>query len=1051
MLLSVRRLVFSVLAGVVGVLVFASASALAAAPEVPEVSVAGPVPATSVVVTGVLDPGVEGGPGTYELGTYEFLYRQGKAGCVGEGKAPESPGISLGGGKEGVAQELSGLLPNTEYSVCLLARNGTKGETTVSAVVTFKTALPPETPETLKAEPVGSTGATLHGVLNPANPEDPGSYEFVYRASASECQGEGALGGSALGEAKEAVAVEVGGLQPSTRYTFCLLARNEAGETAIGPPVSFTTLSQKPAVSGEAVSHLGLTGATVSAQIDTGGVPASYSVQYGTTSAYGSETTVKNISAGLQTVTIGLTGLQSDTEYHFRFLVSNEDGAESGSDVVFTTYPVAVPGLPDGRVYEQVSNFGIPSSEAVWPGESPEGSEYDNSYLPFEASVDGERVVFAGTSDVGGSGKEGNTGNQFLASRHPDGGWGQTNIGPLGDQSAKYEAFSSDLSAGALSVRFFAVPPFVTTETPTELLYPPSKVETYTALYTRTFDKGGYRPLFTGTPSIRSGQQTGELETGQNEFSARIVVVSPDSSRVLFEANDTLIEGHEKLEQEFDSIVEKEAKQAKEVGALGHEYKILEKEGDILELEGRYAEAQVKLEEANIKSEKYVALRSLYDDDHRYELYVSVDSEPSLVNISPEGRALPGASFGGDHEISSDGSRIFWTSKENPSAVFVREGGVRTVQVSEGPARFWTASMDGRYAFYTEAGKLWRFDVDDGTRVELAGSAGGVQGVIGTNETGEDGSYVYFVAQEALTSQPNAAGETAVGGQENLYVAEPDPGSPGGSRIVFIAALSGVPSAYMTPDGHGLVFSSSLNLTGRPYPDEGSEEVYVFDAHDSSLFCASCRAQVSGGNLVSGHRWISEDGNEVFFDSEAPLTANDINGVRDVYEWERYGTNGCGETDGCVYLLSGGVEGVAELLDASANGENVFILTRQRLLSEGQNQNLEVYDARVDGLFTVAPPQCSGTACQGSPASAPVFATPSSVTFNGVGNFPLPTVSGIISKTKRKTLTRSQKLSRALKDCHAKHGKARRACESNARKVYSAKNNTRKSVKRRAA
>ena len=406
--------------------------------------------------------------------------------------------------------------------------------------------------------------------------------------------------------------------------------------------------------------------------------------------------------------------------------------------------------------------------------------------------------------------------------------------------------------------------------------------------------------------------------------------------------------------------------------------------------------------------------------------------------MSPEGHVLPGARFGGTHEISADNSRIFWTSEEDPSAVFVREDGTRTVQVSQGPAVFETASTDGKYAFYIEAGKLWRFDVEGGMRIELAGSAGGVQGVLKTNETGADGAYVYFVAQEKLTAQTNMVGASAVEGEDNLYAYEPD--GAGGSRIVFIATLSGVPTAYMTPDGHAITFSSTLNLTGHPYPDEGSEEVYVYDANNASLFCASCRPQASGGSLNSGHRWISEDGNRVFFNSFQPLVANDINGTQDVYEWERDGSGGCSESDGCVYLLSGGIEGAAGLVDASTSGNDVFLVTRRRLVSEGQNENAEIYDARVGGVLTVAPPQCTGTGCQGVPAQAPIFATPASVTFAGVGDFPPPS-SPAMSVPKR--LTRAQELSRALKACHAKHGRrARTMCEAKTRRLYETKTKT---------
>jgi hypothetical protein len=813
---------------------------------------------------------------------------------------------------------------------------------------------------------------------------------------------------------------------------------------------SAPALAAAPSISGEAVLHLGSTTATVTAQVEPGGLETTYGVQYGTSTAYGSESSSTKIT-GESTAGVSLTGLKPSTQYHFRFVATNAEGTVQGGDVSFTTYPEPLSGLPDGRVYELASPFALPSGEADWPGQAPDGSV--ESIYPFEASPDGESVTFAGFPTVGGSAAQNVEGNQYLASHTPDGGWSLMNISPPSDewstygeqQDVSYATFSShpgalsgNLSSGVVWLRR-AVPPLVASEAPIEPLDSSSERK-FPMLYSRSFSEGMYRPLFAVTPPNR---------TGAEEFRISAAGVSADSTHVLFEADDMLVESEGSLEKELGSIVAIEAKESQEIKVLEKAAEGLSEEAVALENEGKYAEAEVKREEREKLEEERVGLKALYGKiDKRSELYVSVGGRASLVNVSPEGRVLPGSVFEGSHEISVDDSRIFWTSKEDPDAVFVRENGSRTVQVSQGPAEFVTASTDGKYAFYLEAGKLWRFDVEDGTRLELAGAEGGVQSVIGTNETGEDGAYVYFVAHEALTSELNASKQGAVEGEDNLYAYEPDPGHAGASRIAFIAALSGVPKAYMTPDGHAVAFSSSLNLTGHPYPDEGSEEVYVYDAEDSSLFCASCRAQASGGNLDSGHRWVSEDGDQVFFNSEVPLVADDINGVRDVYEWERDGSGTCTEPDGCVYLLSGGIEGAAGLLDASANGSDVFIVTRQELVPETQNQNVEVYDARVDGKLAVAAPQCSGTGCQGVPAAAPIFATPASVTFNGVGNFPPPT--GVKSAT-TKTLTRAQKLSRALSACRKKHArKARTVCESKARKSYGAKTKARKSAKREA-
>jgi hypothetical protein len=310
-----------------------------------------------------------------------------------------------------------------------------------------------------------------------------------------------------------------------------------------------------------------------------------------------------------------------------------------------------------------------------------------------------------------------------------------------------------------------------------------------------------------------------------------------------------------------------------------------------------------------------------------------------------------------------------------------------------------------------------------------------VQGVIGSSE---DGSYVYFVGLGALKSAEggalkNARAEEPQAGQDNLYVYH-------AGETQFIATLAagdqddwsnlsvwepsqnnpeGDPDgnyhAEVTPDGQSLVFSSTRSLTA--YDSGGASEVYVYDADRAGVLCASCRpdgappeagggsfaSQPTGGFLsnptddTSLPRWISEDGGRVFFDSDEALVPQDVNGQIDVYEWEREGEGSCpaGREDGCVYLLSGGTSNENSFFtDASTTGDDAFFVTRAALLPEDEGDDTNLYDARVDGYQPVTSPLCTGTGCQGAPPVPPIFATPSSVTFDGIGNFlpPAPTV-----------------------------------------------------------
>jgi hypothetical protein len=234
-------------------------------------------------------------------------------------------------------------------------------------------------------------------------------------------------------------------------------------------------------------------------------------------------------------------------------------------------------------------------------------------------------------------------------------------------------------------------------------------------------------------------------------------------------------------------------------------------------------------------------------------------------------------------------------------------------------------------------------------------------------------------------------------------------------------------SAEATLDGHSLVFESRRNLTG--YDNEGQPgltpalEVFVYSSESDKLSCASCLPDGEPPEGISKpdgtwlqfsfnskfmDRWIADGGGEVFFDSKQALVPQDTNGRTDVYEWEPEGVGSCSVglsstvDGGCVFLLSSGsAPSDSDFVEASGDGSEVFFATRARLVPQDEDERQDVYDARVDGGFPRLALACTGTGCQGVPPAPPVFATPASVTFAGVGNFSPPTNNpSVKSKTK---------------------------------------------------
>jgi hypothetical protein len=249
--------------------------------------------------------------------------------------------------------------------------------------------------------------------------------------------------------------------------------------------------------------------------------------------------------------------------------------------------------------------------------------------------------------------------------------------------------------------------------------------------------------------------------------------------------------------------------------------------------------------------------------------------------------------------------------------------------------------------------------------------------------------------------------------------------------------------AEVTPDGQGVAFSSMLPLTGYDNvsptdPGHGHIPelfVYAWGATGGRLYCASCNPSGKPptedvadegkvgrrGYQVGGwvhpsiwetymQRWLSNDGNRVFFDTAQPLVAQDTNGHADVYEWEREGAGSCGQPGGCVYLLSGGSStDDSFFLDASANGTDAFFMTRAQLVPEDREEAFHVYDVRAPhvpgeavGFPPVAGAVCGGE-CHTSPQAALAFAAPVSATFSGAGNLSPPEPSATpVSKPKPK-------------------------------------------------
>jgi hypothetical protein len=321
----------------------------------------------------------------------------------------------------------------------------------------------------------------------------------------------------------------------------------------------------------------------------------------------------------------------------------------------------------------------------------------------------------------------------------------------------------------------------------------------------------------------------------------------------------------------------------------------------------------------------------------------------------------------------------------------------------------------------------------------------------------DDGSYVYFAANADLDGAgPAQAGDCAArgaagGGSCNLYLWHDGSvrlavanfeGGGGTSSNYFPGGTTMLKTASVSANGM-VVFQSSRSLTGynnnstRTNCEESGSacgEYFHYRPDTDRLSCVTC-SPIGAPPVRAPHlqsiengataffrplsvRFVSADGNRVFFETPDKLVSADVNGdnvcpvvkrpsldvdsCQDVYEWEAPGEGSCSEAssafsppnDGCLYLLSAGTgPNPSFFADASDSGNDAFFFTDEQLVPGDSDHLFDVYDARAGGGLAAQnqpppPTPCEGEACRGGvtpPASVP---SAGSASFQGPGNPP---------------------------------------------------------------
>jgi hypothetical protein len=938
---------------------------------------------------------------------------------------------------------------------------------------------------------------TLNGTVNPdGEPVTSCQFEYGTEKPSEEtapyektapCEPAPGSGSSPVG-----VHADITGLTPLTTYHYRLVAGNANGSNR-GIDQSFVD-PMRPAVDEESVTSVVSNAATLQARVGPGGADTTYRFEYGQTASYGASLPVPDGDAGSGTsdvvLSVRLQSLQPSTSYHFRLVVGNGVQREVvGPDQVFTTQTADTAFTQsDDRAWELVTP---PNKQGA--GIIAVGAENGDD---IQAAAGGGSITYGATAPFVASpaGNRSIEVTQVLSTRGTTGtsAWETADITTPHNEgatelalghTAEYKLFSNDLSLGVVEP---------VGDTP----LPPLPAGAEKTIYLRAAN-GEYKALVS-TANVPPGTKFGG--NGKLVGGIEFVSATPDFSHVVLQSREgvklTSIPGDEggglyewgEGQLRLASVLPGgQPTPASLGGAEFNEFNVrhaISNDGSrLLFGDGHghlYLRDMVRGETLEID-----AAQGTPEPEGAASKYKTASSDDSRVFFTSSARLTVNSTASSEEPKTEDLYEFELTSgRDEPLA-----------------GRLIDLTVDGNVGESADVRNLIGAS-ESGSDVYFV--ANGALGD-GAEHGAKDGSCEEHETPPSQQQMCNLYVEhydegTKIWTQPTLIAVLS--GGDGPTWAHNLGNSLTTMTARVSPNGRYLVFMSERSLTGYENRDANSgvpdEEVFLYDsAGNGRLVCASCdptgarpvgllathaellvenykeiwRDRWLAGNVpgwttenisksLYQSRYLSSSG-RLFFDSNDALVPADVNGREDVYEYEPAGVGSCqapgygqsasvvfGESlGGCVALISAGSSSEeSAFMDASETGGDVFFLTQSRLSPRDYDTSIDLYDAHECTVSSpcaappplVPPPCATGDACKAAPTPQPsIFGAPSSATFSGAGNIRPSATHKVVVKS----LTRAQRLVKALKACKKDRSKKKRtSCEASARRKYRAGN-----------
>jgi len=195
-------------------------------------------------------------------------------------------------------------------------------------------AATPPSATTAAATSVAQSSATANGTVNPNGTDT--TYYFQYGTSTSYGKNTSSASAGA-GTTGTPVSATLSGLASSTTYHYRLVAVSSAGTTD-GSDETFSTTTP-PAVTTGIPSTIARSWAGISGTVNPKGQATTYYFRYGTTTAYGLQSSPANAGSGTGPVGVhaDIYGLTPNTTYHYQLVAQNTGGTSYGADQTLAT------------------------------------------------------------------------------------------------------------------------------------------------------------------------------------------------------------------------------------------------------------------------------------------------------------------------------------------------------------------------------------------------------------------------------------------------------------------------------------------------------------------------------------------------------------------------------------------------------------------------------------------------------------------------------------------------------------------------------------------